>query len=449
MMETASLRKNKIILSDYDHRSDIQNRLLMAQFTTFDLEILEEILYSSLHIPIRKLAENLDAEEEDVMPTLKKLSKTGLLAIFEKEIVVDKEMRKYYETQIAKFNNDFTPGMDFLQGQLRKVPIHVLPNWYAIPRTSNNIFDSLVEKYLLTPQIFQRYLAEIHFGDPCLSAITQAVYHSPDFKITSNAIIEKFGFSREQFEEYMLHLEFNFICCLGYNKIGNEWMEVVTPFHEWREYLTFLKNTEVKPIADPSQIVRKETHDFAFIQHLAALLNKAKKHPFPIAETKQELHYLVAKLRLLKLAEIKEGKLHALETANDWLDMRLENRALYMYRHPHNRLLSDLIPIQLCTEKLVREAEKSILRVLNTGWVYYDEFIKGVLVALDESSTVILKRTGKSWRYTLPEYTEDERILIKAAIFEWLFEAGMVCTGSQAGRECFCVTPFGQSFFGR
>jgi hypothetical protein len=445
MTETASVRKNKIILSDYDHRRDIENRLLMAQFTTFDLEVLEEILYSSLQIPIDKLAKNIDAEEADVLPSLEKLSKTGLLAISEEEIVVDKEMRKYYETQIVKFDDNFTPGMDFLQGLLRKVPIHILPTWYSVPRSSNNIFDSLVEKYLMTPQIFQRYLMEIHFGDPNLSAIIQTVYHSPDFKVSSQEIIDKFGFSREQFEEAMLHLEFNFVCCLGYNRIGNEWMEVVTPFHEWREYSIFLKSTEVQPIADPSQVLRKQTQDFAFVQDLTALLNRAKKEPVSITDTP----YLAAKLRLLRLAEIKEGKLYALDNADEWLDMRMENRALYIYRHPHNSLLSDHLPIHLCTEKLIRESEKSILRVLNTGWVYYDEFVKGVHVPLGESSAVVLKRTGKSWRYALPEYSDEERALIKATIFEWLFEAGVVAIGTHESRDCFCVTPFGQSLFSR
>ena len=60
----------------------------------------------------------------------------------------------------------FQPDMEFLQGLLKKVPIHCLPAWHAVPRTSNNIFESLVEKYLLSPQIFQRYLSELHFSHP-------------------------------------------------------------------------------------------------------------------------------------------------------------------------------------------------------------------------------------------------------------------------------------------
>ena len=145
----------------------------MAQFTSTDLEVLEEILYSSIQIPVEKLCKNTDRSLEEVLPTLQKFAKAGLLVLQKDTITVDKEMRKYFEFQIEKFDEDFKPGMDFLQSLLKKPPIHVLPIWYSIPRTSNNIFDSLVEKYLQTPQIFQRYIMELNFGEPVLKNIIQ------------------------------------------------------------------------------------------------------------------------------------------------------------------------------------------------------------------------------------------------------------------------------------
>jgi hypothetical protein len=478
MIEMSSLRKNKITLSDYNYRRDIEHRLLMAQFSTLDLEVLEEILYSSLKISMRKLAKSIDTDEGIMRPILEKFSRTGLLVLDGDTVTVDKEMRKYYESQILKFDEEFTPGMEFLQGLLRKVPIHVLPTWYAIPRSSNNIFDSLIEKFLLTPQIFHRYLMELNLGHPHFAGIIQDVYSSPELRISSCELIEKYDLTREQFEEYMLYLEFNFVCCLGYKKVGDMWKEVVTPFHEWREYLRFLRNTEAKPIANTETVIRKRSHDFAFIQDLSTLLTMAKKQPFALtavdgenylpqknvlsaisagceganesdAAIKNYVQHLINKLRMLKLADIVDGRLYALEAANDWLDMNLENRALYIYRHPLNRLLSSTVAPYLCTERNVREAEKSIVRVLDSGWVYFDDFTRGVHVVLSEASTVILKRGGKTWKYSLPEYDEDEKALIKATIFEWLFEAGMVAIGSHEGKDCFCVTPLGQSLFGR
>lgn len=478
MIEMSPLRKNKIVLADYEYRNDIENRLLMAQFSTLYLDVLEEILYSSLNISLRKLSKHLDLPEETLLPILENLSRTGLLKVQGDTITVEKEERKYYESQIVKFEDDFTPGMEFLQSLLRKVPIHVLPSWYSTPRTSNNIFDSIVEKYLLTPHIYQRYLLELNLGDPVLIGIMQDLFQTPDFKLNARDLIEKYHLSKEQFEEYMLHLEFNFVCCVGYQREGEQWKEIITPFQEWRDYLRFLRDTEAPPISSTASIVRTRPNDFSFIQDMTVVLSLAKKEPIsllPFSEDKllpeptvlatiaskceqlnekepfflPYIQQILSKLCLLKLADRVEGRLYALESASDWLDMRPENKALFIYRHPLNRILSRSLPSQLCTERPIREAEKSILRVLGSGWVFFDDFIKGVLVPLSDESLVMLKRTGKTWRYTLPHYTDEERLLIQATIFEWLFEVGIVATGSVNGRACFCVTPFGQTLFGR
>jgi hypothetical protein len=477
MIETTPFRKNKICLSDYNYRKDIENRLFMSQLTTIDLDVLEEILYSSLIIPVRKLANNINVGQDEIIPVLQKFCSTGLLTYDEEYVTVDKEMRKYFEPQVLQFDEDFCPGMDFLQNLLRKVPIHILPTWYSIPRTSNNIFDSIIEKYLLTPQTFQRYLAEFSLSDPTLAAVVQDVFDSPTLKITASELIDKHGFSRDEFEECLLLLEFNLVCCLGYSKIGDQWVEVVTPFHEWREYMLFLRSTEASPICETSEIDRSRPCDFSFIQDMTVVLSLAKKHPLSLGKNSNKplillsksslsaviakceglkenapdlsnyIHQIISKLCLLKLADIVDGRLYVLETANDWLDMQPEGRALYLYRHPLNRLLS--VSTHLCTDRNIHEAEKSILRVLHTGWIYFDDFIKGVFTVLSPDSAVMLKKIGKIWKYTLPNYSDEGRDLIKATIFEWLFEAGIVATGYHKGRICFSVTPFGQSLFGR
>ena len=478
MAELNTLRKNKISLEDYDYKQDIENRLLMAQFTSKDLSVLEEILYSSIKIPVRRLAKSVDLDEKDVLAILTRLSKTGLFSFEGDGIVVDKEMRKYFEAQILKFDPDFKPGMDFLQSLLRKVPIHVLPIWYSIPRTSNNIFDSLVEKYLLTPQIFQRYLMELNFNDPLLLEIVQEVYESPELKVYAKDLMGKHQISKERFEEYLLQLEFHFVCTLGYEKIDEEWAEIVTPLYEWREYACFLKSTEVSPIADANHIHRLRPQDFSFIQDLSQILTLSKKQPFAIDPDNEQrllptkavlsslcskmegfeagdpafaayIDRLISKARQLKLADIVDGRLYALESANDFLDMRLEGRAIFLYRHPLNRLMSKEIPAEIVTDRNLREAEKSIVRVLDSGWVYFDEFVRGVIVPLGEQSLVMLKRHGKTWKYTLPSYSEEELALIKATVLEWLFEIGVTAVGTHNGKDVFCVTSFGQSLFGR
>lgn len=463
MIETTIVKKNKISLADYNYQRDIENRLLMGQFSVLDFKVLEEILFSSLTIQISKLAANIEISVEAIKPVLEKLSQTRLFKFDRDSIVVDKEMRKYYESQIVKFDEDFKPDMEYLQGLLRKVPIHVLPVWYAVPRSSNNIFDSLLEKHLATPQVFQRYLMELNLGDPILSAIAQDVFRAPDFCISAHELCQKYNLSREQFEENMLHLEFNFICCLGYKKEADCWIEVVTPFHEWRQYLLFLRNTIVKPVPDATKVVRSHPHDFSFVQDIGLLLQLAQKEPLVLNETgyasllnkgaafSHDLSYvekLIRKIRLLKLGEVENNRLLPLDFAHEWIEMRPENRAIYLYRHSINRITSLDVPPELANDKAMREAEKSITRVLHSGWVFFDDFIRGVYVPLHESQQVALKKTGKSWSYALPVYSPKEHAFLRSVVLDWLFQVGITAVGTYEDRECFCVTPLGQSLFG-
>jgi hypothetical protein len=68
MIELTAIKKNKITLSDYNYRRDIENRLLLASFSSFEISVLEEILYSSIKAPIRKIAKNIDKTEEELLP---------------------------------------------------------------------------------------------------------------------------------------------------------------------------------------------------------------------------------------------------------------------------------------------------------------------------------------------------------------------------------------------
>lgn len=436
MLEVSSIRKNKFNLSDYPFTQDIECRILMADFSSFDIQVLEEILYSPLKISLKKIERSMNADEAELRATLKKFEKVGLISLENDAVLVDKEKRKYFEFEITRFDSNFKPDMEFLQGLLKKVPIHVLPTWYATSRTSNNIFESVVEKYLLTPQIFQRYLKDVNLGDPILNAIIHDVYHSPEFKVSSSDIIAKYNLNAKTFEEMILILEFHFACCLVFEKEDDHWIEYVAPFHEWKEYLSFCRTTEAPRIEEEIEV--QESGDYAFIDEMSNLLSKAKNGPLAV-----DLSPQVEKISLLKLGCYENGKLTLLDAGANWLDLNIESRSHLIYRHPNNRILKLTSPL----ERYVREAEKSIKRVLHGGWVYFDDFIKGVMVPLSEYSVVMLKKTGKQWKYTLPVYSEEEQNLIKATIFDWLYEFGIVTIGKCRGKDCFAVTPFGRFFF--
>jgi predicted transcriptional regulator len=385
MHEIGAPRKNKIVLSDYNSKRDIENRLLMSLFTQLDLDVLEAIIYSSITIPVKKLAKSVDGDPVEILEALNKLSKTGLLTFDNETVSVDKEMRKYFETEIEKFDEDFEPSMEFFEALLHKVPMNVQVIWYAIPRTATNIFESLLERVLLTPQIYQRYLSELSNSDPLLFQIVEKVQSSPDLEVPVKELMETHKLNREQFEEVVLQLEFNLACSTRYRKVKNKWEEVVVPFREWREYLTFLHATRPTPIGTPSKIV----HDS-------------------------------------KPASPKRS---------------VEERGQFLQTHSKDG--------PVWNEKNVREVEKALDTVIDLDWVLFDDFLKSLTVPLSERSVIALKRIGKTWKYPLPEYSDEEIAFIKAVLFEWLPDIGAVTTGRLSGRECFSLTPFGQSFFGR
>lgn len=474
MLDLNATKKNKITLADYDYEQDIRNRVLLAGFSALDYEVLEEIFFSSIKASVLKIARNLDREPDEILPTLEKLEEANLLTLEGDVVTIDKDQRKYFEAQTESFDEDFKPNMEFLQSLLKKVPIQVLPTWYPIPRTSDNIFDSIIEKYLLTPQIYLRYLMELNFQDPVLKGIMNDVFQSDDLKIFSEDLIKKYNLSHSELEEYILHLEFNFVCCLSHEKCENEWKEIITPFFEWRQYQKFLRNNHPIPLSDPSNIEVYDKEAFAFIKDMALVLELAKQKPFFISMPKggyfeltpETLHYLnnqlcvhtedpssyihslISKLLLLKLADIVDGKFYTLDAANDWLEMRLENRAIYMYRHPMNTVALNNVSASLFTDRNLRETEKSIQRVLAIGWVDFEEFMKGATIALSERSTVVLKKLNRSWAYSLPTYTKEELDFIESVIFHWLFELGVVSIGTYKDKRCFRVTEFGKILFG-
>lgn len=426
-MLEVSIKKNKVNLADYNCKLDIENRSLLSDLSFFEHDVLQEIFYSPLKFSCKKIARNLNCDEKKLLPILLKFSKSGLLTIDDDTVTVDKEMRKSFEFHMKRFEEDFKPDMEYLQGILRKVPIHVLPLWYAIPRTSNNIFESIVEKYLLTPHSYQRYLSELSFTNPLASRVMHDIFNSPDCKMASCDIITKYNLTRAEFEEILLLLEFSFVACVTYTRGVDIFLEWVTPFHEWQEYLLFFKNTEISPVSAKKEIQRDKKSDFWFVEALAESLQKNK--------TTEQI--LQNKIQLLNFSS---------EEVRDFLKLTTEKQALYLYRHPLNRMTNPSILDGLATEKNVRETEKSIRRVSKRGWVFFDDFLKGMTSSLNDNA-VNLQRVGKLWKYTLPSYTPNEIHFMKLVIFEWLSECGIVATGKCEGKDCFTLTAFGRFFF--
>jgi len=435
-------QKNKVVLSDYNYSQDIENRLFLADLSLLEVEVLTELLDGSLKTSLKNLSEaHKTTEINQLKSALEKLGSTKLFTTQGDIITIDKEQRKYYEAQIIKFDDDFKPGMEFLQSLLSKVPIHILPNWYSLSGASDHIFNSIVDKFLLTPKIYERHLIDLKFDDPILNKLVSEIRVAPNFKIYSKDLISKYKLTREQFEEYVLELEFNFVCCLSYSHAENVWEEVLTPFYEWREYLQFLQKNSPHPILDVEKIERTHNHDFGFLLQLNSLLSNImlKKHQVSNKATAEEKN-LIDKLLFLNLIENGTSGLEALSLAAEWLKMPLADQAIVLYR----KVLANKELSNSHTDKDLRQIEKNLKVIANTGWIFFDDFKKGFIKPLGNKKPTTLMKTGNRWKFTPPTFTESDFAFIEKAIFIRLYETGMVKTGVYENKRCFSVTSFGR-----
>lgn len=443
-MQVHAVKKNKVSLRDYPFQRDIDNRILMSELSTFEVDVLRELLNGSLHTTVEDLADTLQMEETRVAAALQKLGRTQLLGLHGGSVTVNKELRKYYESQIVKFDEDFEPGVDYLLGLLSKVPIHILPVWYSISKTTDNINTSIIEKYLLTPRVYLRYLEELLFDDPILHKIVKDVFNAPEYQITATELKARYSLSRERFEEYMLQLEFHFVCCLSYTRNDEQWSEVVTPFYEWREYLITLDKNLAKPIEDVDAIKRTHPEDFGFLIQMQSAVAEVVKGKGAVISSA-----LSTVMQQLLLIEFCDGGWIPGSQAEAWLNMSEYDRAIAVYRLPIEADGAAGIDPAVYIDRNVRAAEKNVKAVLAAGWIYFDDFVRGVVTPLGDAEPITLKRIARNrWKYLFPSHTEQEVAVFRHSIFERLYQVGIVATGMHSNKACFCVTPFGRIALG-
>lgn len=443
-------RKTKIFLTDYPYKKDIENRLFLSDLSLFEVQVLQEILNNSIKIPISDLCSALDCDSEQLTPILDKFSRTGLLMRQTDSIFVDKELRKYYEFHIEKFDDDFEPNIEFMLGLLNKVPISLLPTWYNISKTSDNIFASLIEKYFSTPKIYEKHLADLLFTDPALNAIVRDLFSSKELKISTDDLRKKYSLSKEKLEELIMQLEFHLVLCLSYNKQNGKWKGVITPLHEWRELLLFQEKTKPQAIATTKKEAIEKSHpveDFGFLLDLQEFLKKVKEGKLKPTDASKDKD-IVKACQQLGFIECTQGKIKPKNSPDSYLSMSLPDQSMYLYR----QLLSDIIKNSEYSfetiEKSFREVERSLKRILTGGWIFFEDYMQGLISPIGRAEPVTLKKSGKKWRYMLPTYTDEEKTFVEMMIFGPLFQSGVTTTGTFKGKKCFCITAYGKVALG-
>jgi hypothetical protein len=460
VLDTNNLRKIKILVDDYPHARDASLRMILHHCTQNDLKVLEEILFSSIQTTTQNLVEALNLSPSQLETSVNLFMTAGLIKNQGQILVIDKELRKFFELEIQRFEQDFEPGIDFIAQLLKKVPIHILPVWYSLPRTSTNIFESIVEKYLYTPQIYQRTISEIQTYDPLLKTIIDLLFSSDHLELDLEFLQNHLSLSPAALFDTIALLEFSLIASVGYRQDRSSYKGYLTPFSEFKHYLLHLRATECTTLAD-AQIHKITLAPFAFIEGLFTLLNcfKNKGYHYPLdrleeSELKEalaednlaylDLEELMQKLVTVHLMETKNNQIALNESSYSFLSMKLESAALLLYRHPLNK---PCVHLAIPTDKAIRECEKAAVRLLGKGWVLLEEFVKGMVVPFSDEEQVHLRKKGRKWVYHLPTYTTSDQDFIHHIFTDWFEKVGVIETGFVDNKPTLRLTSLGMEIF--
>ena len=460
----------KVVLEDFDFKRDLKLRLVMEKLSTIEMAVLEEILYSPLKVSIDELCNNTDVPSSNIEEILEHLKPLNLFAVREKFLLVDKEMRRYYEILIEKFADDFTPDLDYFKEILKLVPIHCLVSWFHIPRTSNNIFTSILEKHFKTPKMYGRYLKDTLSEDTGLRAIHAYVANSPTGKIPAKEILVHFSLTEEELEEKILFLEYHYILSSSYAPHNGKFEKYLSEFAEWKDHKDHTRGipSEEKYINE-DEVNALASEEFSFIRDMSLMLEIADKMDLKIKyNQKEELfflentldenagfsnntaHYLarvINKNLLLGLIVIEDDVLRQTSPASKWLATPLRQRTLITFKHPHNSLSHKCDFSFRRHDRNIIEVQKALSLIRSDEWIFFNEFMEDHLYRTNSLKQPELKKVGRAWKYSAPAYDEEEIAFIKMVILDWLFESGMIIPGTHGGKECFKVTSLGYELY--
>lgn len=442
-MNVAPPKRNKIELAHYNYKKDIANRLLLSRLNRREVEILCEIVNGSLKISLQSLTSLIGCTAQCVEALVKVLEPTGLLRIESGALSVDKDVRKYFEFLLARFEEDFEADLDHVQTLMQQVPIHVLPVWYALPKNTDTIFLAIVEKILHNPKCYLKHLQELPFDSVVAQNILTDVHASEELSIDSSLIKEKYKLSDESFMECMLHLEYSMACYVTYRRAGQGFKETIVPLHEWAQILRFQRENTCRPIEKTHSIVRRHPSNFGFVEDISASLKCIEKESkFPSEALKKALQ---AKLTALSFIEEACGAFRITAGGVDFLAKKPQEQAMTLYLSAMNRLRREQ---KVYTDKDIREIERCLKRIVKTGWVFLDDFLKGACASVGNMQPVSLVKKGRRWSYLLPQYNSEERQFITDCLMGFFYESAMIATGEIDGKLCFTLTPFGCSIIG-
>ncbi|MCH9621963.1 MAG: hypothetical protein S4CHLAM20_13960 [Chlamydiia bacterium] len=463
MQDILMVNPCKVELEDFDYERDLKLRLHLEKLNTHAIYVLEEILYSPLKVSIQELCDNTETSYTDIHSILDSLKPLGLFDINNETLFIKKDVRKYFEMLIEKFEPDFSPNLDYFKDLLKHVPIHCIVSWYHIPRTSNNIFNSIIEKHFKTPKIFEKYITETLSLDPIAQNVADLVLNSSCGKVSCKEIQEKTSLNEEELEKIILFLEYHYIIASSYEVEDNHYTKYLSLFSEWKNWKInsqFSSKEELSLHED--EIQRISDNEFSFIEDMSLILTLCNEIALHVTyNQKDELFYLedesirlpginnnettyiarvINKNLLLGLCVIEEDQLRQTPPAKKWLETPIKKRTLITFKHPHNALSHKSRFSFKQHDRNIIEVQKALSTIQSGRWIMFDEFMHLNLSSGNSLKQAELKRVGREWKFEAAEYDPKEIEFIKLIVLGWLFESGMIIPGTYQNKDCFKVT---------
>ncbi|MEC8306301.1 MAG: hypothetical protein VXZ72_00375 [Chlamydiota bacterium] len=407
-----------------DMRS-IDFRMVVEGISFQEVLILDELLFHPNGISFKDLEKELGVNFDDIKSLCKRLVPLGILTMHEESLLIERHAVKWISLFLSKFDDDIDLSVFHIESLLKQLPVDVLFSWYSIPRSSENIFQSIIERWLLTPHDFRRHLRKQAIDDPlCGAVIDMLNAHDVHEGIYLDEVKEKLGIPSVELHSKIIYLEYHFICALKYRRREGKWRGCIVFLKEWREYISFYqkvlegnKTLEVTPHSSVRLITQLKKH---FLK-----LSDSSLLPCSFSSNRSlDLNHLIKVNNHSDLA-------HSLGQTWDSLSQKDQESwalALLQDREP-------LISTRMMgtTQQLVSAVYSRLSTILGDEWVAFDRVASNLSIPFNVKLNTILKKEGQGWRYIPPQYEEEHLAVLEQIICSWLFHLEIVDLGSYGG----------------
>src|SRR3990167_3072103 len=407
-MQHSQIKKvKKVELDDYDVAGDIRSRLVLSDLTKDEVTFIEELLYLPLKVSFDTLRSLCHAPCFD--ETMKKLQAEWLLYLHDGVVYIDKERRKYFEIQIERFVEDFTPSLSYLQDLLRLQELDTLLSWHHIPRTASNIFEALLAKHFSTPTHYERHLKE-YFYQEGMGSLYELL-EDGGWDLPARNIAEMMGLGEVDLQKLLIQLEWNLIGISYFALEEDRYEQRFSFFEEYKKFTSTFQRHECRPKKEAME------EDYAYVHELTKALESLS------TENIGQEH--LDRLALFGFIKEAPGGYRCTTIGKEWLGLDIEQRSHILFKHPKSTAHLESKWPDYSKETNLIAIQKCLAMLSNTSWYDLSSFMNASYIPLLDENAVTLKKVRGEYTYPIANYDDREKVFVREVVCEWLYQSGI------------------------